>query len=515
MSVPGKAGSASTSTQSTPPTPPSSGRSRRSLRKLATPIKSAEKVDKDEGVTVHSQSPLTDSGSAPTTTNTTPSLTPDSSSNPRPSHARHRLKLGASSTPVRKKTSNSHRKKGRKRIPFTLVEASKGNRCPTSGCNGEGHVTGMYAMHYAVSGCPIAAKNKASAAQANKTPKGAAASKSPSSSSTQAPPTSPSKPHPKKPAKDSLAKSVTRRSKRLVNQSPNSDSSLSSEDDAFQTPSSSTTTTPTPLPPKRRKISTPTAPRGVHYEALPLLSPSSAAVVGEEEMLLEEKKVRRRRIPYTLVEASKGNRCPTPGCDGLGHITGLYAMHFAPSGCPLAHGKTPEECKSRRIALNHLRQKSLPAKPQTSPPKPLRKTPRTGQSSVGVTANSISETLLERMHPAPVLKPHPPPVTSVTSQSSMTSTATTSSSSAVTSSSSQQGSSVNPLPPSSIGPLQLARINQLYNMIIPHQGGGGTFGGRGLVDLESHAPTADLNLFKEAPPPLPLAPAALSSLSKS
>ena len=85
------------------------------------------------------------------------------------------------------------------------------------------------------------------------------------------------------------------------------------------------------------------------------------------------------------------------GCDGLGHITGLYAMHFAPSGCPLAHGKTPEECKSRRIALNHLRQKSLPAKPQTSPPKPLRKTPRTGQSSVGVTANSISETLLERM----------------------------------------------------------------------------------------------------------------------
>ena len=29
-------------------------------------------------------------------------------------------------------------------------------------------MTGMYAMHYAVSGCPIAAKNKASAAQANK-----------------------------------------------------------------------------------------------------------------------------------------------------------------------------------------------------------------------------------------------------------------------------------------------------------------------------------------------------------
>ena len=41
--------------------------------------------------------------------------------------------LGASSTPVRKKSSTGHRKKGRKRIPFTLVEASKGNHCPTPG----------------------------------------------------------------------------------------------------------------------------------------------------------------------------------------------------------------------------------------------------------------------------------------------------------------------------------------------------------------------------------------------
>ena len=52
------------------------------------------------------------------------------------------------------------RKKGRKRIPFTLVEASKGNKCPTPGCEGLGHVTGMYAMHYAVSGCPLVARSK-------------------------------------------------------------------------------------------------------------------------------------------------------------------------------------------------------------------------------------------------------------------------------------------------------------------------------------------------------------------
>ena len=54
---------------------------------------------------------------------------------------------------------------------------------------------------------------------------------------------------------------------------------------------------------------------------------------------------KRKRIPYTLVEANKGNKCPTVGCNGIGHITGLYAMHYAVSGCPLAHGKTPGECK--------------------------------------------------------------------------------------------------------------------------------------------------------------------------
>ena len=72
------------------------------------------------------------------------------------------------------------------------------------------------------------------------------------------------------------------------------------------------------------------------------------------------KKNKKRRIPYTLVEASKGNKCPTVGCDGIGHTTGMYAMHFAVSGCPLAHGKTAEECKARRDELNRLRVKSMP-----------------------------------------------------------------------------------------------------------------------------------------------------------
>ena len=67
-------------------------------------------------------------------------------------------------SPVTRSENGSEGPKKRKRIPFTLVEASKGIHCPTPGCQGLGHVTGRYAMHYAVSGCPLVAKNQSGAA---------------------------------------------------------------------------------------------------------------------------------------------------------------------------------------------------------------------------------------------------------------------------------------------------------------------------------------------------------------
>ena len=91
-------------------------------------------------------------------------------------------------------------------------------------------------------------------------------------------------------------------------------------------------------------------------------SPSLLALQSASTIIGRERKPpkKRKRIPYTLVEASKGNHCPTPGCDGVGHLTGMYAMHFAVSGCPKAHGKTPDECRARREELNRLRLKAIP-----------------------------------------------------------------------------------------------------------------------------------------------------------
>ncbi|XP_023813546.1 histone acetyltransferase KAT7 isoform X3 [Oryzias latipes] len=47
-------------------------------------------------------------------------------------------------------------------------------------------------------------------------------------------------------------------------------------------------------------------------------------------------------------------KCPTPGCNSLGHLTGRHERHFSISGCPLYHNLSADECKGKASTRDKL-----------------------------------------------------------------------------------------------------------------------------------------------------------------
>nr|XP_023419627.1 histone acetyltransferase KAT7 isoform X3 [Cavia porcellus] len=52
-------------------------------------------------------------------------------------------------------------------------------------------------------------------------------------------------------------------------------------------------------------------------------------------------------------------KCPTPGCNSLGHLTGKHERHFSISGCPLYHNLSADECKEHRQTYGNTREPLL------------------------------------------------------------------------------------------------------------------------------------------------------------
>uniref|UniRef100_A0AAY4B3C5 Myelin transcription factor 1 domain-containing protein n=1 Tax=Denticeps clupeoides TaxID=299321 RepID=A0AAY4B3C5_9TELE len=84
-------------------------------------------------------------------------------------------------------------------------------------------------------------------------------------------------------------------------------------------------------------------------------SPEEKAFPGDAAVASPKSKILLRDSKKELMS------CPTPGCDGSGHVTGNYASHRSVSGCPLA-----DKTLKSLMAANSQELKYVPSRPKIS-----------------------------------------------------------------------------------------------------------------------------------------------------